>query len=58
MKKFFLLIAIAATATVCFAATMKVQFVITECGTEHQIPDNSTIDEACDWLEHYSNTEC
>lgn len=34
------------------------QYIITDCGTVHEIPANSTDDEACDWLDYWSDKDC
>lgn len=34
------------------------QYVITDCGTVHEIPADSTEDEACDYLEKYTKKDC
>lgn len=34
------------------------QYVITDCGTVHEIPADATDDEACDYLEEYTEKYC
>lgn len=34
------------------------QFIVTDCGTEHQIPANSTEEQAIEWLNHYTEEDC
>lgn len=34
------------------------QIVITDCGTEHSIPANSTEEEACNLQEKYTKEDC
>lgn len=34
------------------------QYVITDCGTIHEIPADATQDEACDYLEQYTEEDC
>jgi hypothetical protein len=34
------------------------QYVTTDCGTTHEIPKNSTDEEACYWLDYYTNQDC
>lgn len=57
MKKFFLCAVIALFTSVAYAKVMP-QYVITDCGTVHQIPSDATPDEACDWLDYWSSVDC
>lgn len=34
------------------------QFILTDCGTEHQIPANSTEEQAIEWLNRYTEEDC
>ena len=34
------------------------QYVITDCGTVHQIPKDATVDEACKKLDEYTEADC
>lgn len=34
------------------------QFIVTDCGTEHQIPANATEEEACRLLDEYTKKDC
>lgn len=34
------------------------QFIITDCGTVHQIPADSTEEEACRLLDEYTKKDC
>lgn len=56
MKK-MILCALVTLATAAYAQEMP-QFIITDCGTIHQIPDDATVDEACDWLDFWSSIDC
>lgn len=57
MKKLFLCAAVAFVAAGAYAAMMP-QFIITECGTVHQIPSDSTVDEAVDALDYWTEQDC
>lgn len=58
MKKFFICAAVALLAFVADAREEEPQFVITDCGTVHQIPDNATDDQALDLLDYWTETDC
>lgn len=34
------------------------QYIITDCGTVHQIHKDATIEEACDELDRWSKEDC
>lgn len=57
MKKFLLCAAVTLFATVALASGSP-QYIITDCGTIRQIPDNATPDEACDYVDAWSNIDC
>lgn len=57
MKKLFLCAAITLLTSAANAEEMP-QYIITDCGTIHQIPDNATTDEACDWVDYWSSVDC
>ena len=57
MKKFFLCAAIAFLAFAVNAANIP-QYIVTICGTVHQIPDDATIDEACKWIDYWYSVDC
>lgn len=56
MKKLFLCAMVVVATTVLAKATP--QYIMTDCGTVHQIPDNSSIDEACEWIDYWSSIDC
>lgn len=57
MKKFLLCSAVALFASAALASATP-QYIITDCGTVHQIPDNATPGDACDYIDVYSNIDC
>lgn len=56
MKKLFLCAMVVIATTVLAKATP--QYIMTDCGTVHQIPDNASIDEACEWIDYWSSVDC
>ena len=57
MKKFLLCSAVTLIASVAFASSTP-QYIITDCGTVYQIPDNASSDDACHYVDVYSNKDC
>lgn len=57
MKKFITLFLFGACTIICFAEQMK-QIIVTECGTYHSIPSNSTADEACRMVDYWTAVDC
>ncbi|MGL5938013.1 MAG: hypothetical protein ACRCY5_04710 [Phocaeicola sp.] len=57
MKILLLCFGIALTTSLAFAKSMP-QFIVTECGTVHRIPDNASIDMACDLLDYWTQVDC
>lgn len=57
MKKLFALFILMSSFTIAKAAD-NVQYIVTECGTTHEIPANCTIREAIAWLQFWSEIDC
>ena len=58
MKKRILSIAcVMAFASYATAEEMP-QAIITDCGTIHQIPSDSTVDDAIGWIDFWSVIDC
>lgn len=57
MKKFLLSSAVALFASIGLASASP-QYIITDCGTMYQIPDNASEQDACDYVDAYSNKDC
>ena len=55
MKKLVLIALLACPAVGAFAMP---QFIITDCGTVHQIADNATKEEAAEAVDRYSEEDC
>lgn len=60
MKKKFLVLVIAliCVTTYSIASERIAQFIVTECGTVHQIPDDSDINFAIDMLDYWTSVDC
>ncbi len=59
MKKMFLFIVLCmGIAAYTYAEKVAMQYIITDCGTVHQIPSNSTEDEALYEYFLYSTIDC
>lgn len=64
MKKTILFFAFVSIALATYADQnsttegVDAQYIITDCGTVHEIPANSTAEEACDLLDKYSEKDC
>lgn len=64
MKKILFLCVFTSFATVSISAKnieksdSTKQYIITDCGTKHEIPADSTPDEACAWLDYYASIDC
>jgi hypothetical protein len=58
MKKIILSVVCVFAAASYAAAEVMPQFIITDCGTTHQIPSNSTEDEAVAWLDFWAAMDC
>ena len=64
MKKLIALaIVLLGLSSISFAEEKKekkseAQFIITDCGTVHQIPDNSSVKFACDMVDKWSKLDC
>lgn len=62
MRKILLTVALALFAVAGFAAVMDGgydgQVVITDCGTEYEIPADCDEEEAIVFLEEYSDMDC
>lgn len=56
MRKFIMLFVCA----MCMTAIAKAmpQVIVTECGTQHQIPDQCTDEEAIALLEYWTTIDC
>lgn len=57
MKKILCIFALASIGIAGFAEHLY-QFIVTECGTVHQIKDNATIDEAIDAIDYWTAIDC
>lgn len=57
MKKFLLCSAVALFASVALASGTP-RYIITDCGTIHQIPEDATPRDACDYIDAWSNIDC
>lgn len=57
MKKFLAGAALTLFATVALGAGMP-QYIITDCGTVHQIPDNASEREAIEAVDKWSEIDC
>ena len=55
MKKILLMALLACPAMGAFAEP---QFIITDCGTRHQVADNATPEEIIDAIDRYSKEDC
>ncbi|MDR0745016.1 MAG: hypothetical protein LBF17_00775 [Mediterranea sp.] len=59
MKKIILFVTIIVfTAVGGVAAVMMPQYVVTDCGTVHQIPSGSSVELACALLDYWSDIDC
>lgn len=56
MKKSIVFLFFAIVATTAFARMA--QFIVTDCGTVHSIPANSTEAEACRMVDFWSMVDC
>lgn len=45
-------------ATYSIASSRMAQFVVTDCGTVHQIPDNASTDFAVSMQEYWTSVDC
>lgn len=58
MKKLILCAIVSFATTVYAQEVMMPQYVITECGTMHQIPADSTPEAAIAWLDFWTSAAC
>jgi len=58
MKKFFILLVLCTLTSISYAAVEIAQVIVTDCGTSHKIPSDSTEKEACEYLDYWTARDC
>lgn len=56
MKK--IILSVFALMAFSISASAMRQYIVTDCGTKHRIPDNSSEEDACFFLDYFTAEDC
>ncbi len=56
MKKF--LLSVLVLMVFSMNASAMIQYIMTDCGTRHRIPDNSSVEDACFFIDYFTAEDC
>ena len=56
MKK--IILSVFALMAFSISASAMRQYIVTDCGTKHRIPDKSSAEDACFFLDYFTAEDC